>query len=208
MRPALRLVCLLAAAALMLLAAACGIPLSSHPSELASKGVPSGLLSAGTTTSPTTPSTVPSVETQVSIFLIDALDQVYQVQRYVSVPAPLGAVIEALADGPTPQERFFGLQSEVPSSTKVISTTISGNGTMATINFNNAFAMTAGVSEIQAAAQVVLTTMNLLPKVTGVSFELSGTGIEVPIQGGSEVQVASRADYSTLVPAPATSTTG
>ena len=90
--------------------------------------------------------------------------------------------------GPTDAESEAGLQSALPAQTTVIDATI-GTGGIATVNLGGTFAQLVGPPQIQAVAQVVFTA-SAVPGVTGVTFELSGQPVEVPVASGVEVPVA------------------
>ncbi len=196
-----------AASIFIFAATGCGIPLSNQPTNIQVQGSPPTIAKQSPSTSSSTTTSIPSVEVPITIYLVDLYGHLYPVQRYVPISATLAEVVSALADGPTASESAFGIQSEVPADTRVESTTVSSNGTVVTIDFNSSFAQTAGISTIEAAAQVVITTLQFLPKATGVSFEINGTLVGPTVQGGQQVPIANRADYSSFLP-PAISQSG
>jgi hypothetical protein len=175
--------------------AACGVPVDKQPSALS--GVPFGLLQPNS--SPTTATTAPSpVEVPVQIFLIGPTGHLASVARDVSVSAPdLATVLQALMAGPTDAESGTGLQSALTTQTTVLGAGITGG--VATVNLGGTFGQLVGPPEIQAVAQVVFTA-SALPGVTGVTFELSGQPVEVPIASGALVPVAAPAQFATLAP--------
>jgi hypothetical protein len=177
--------------------AGCGVPVDKQPSALSRHGIPFDLLqpNPSTTTATTTPS---PVEVPVQIFLIGPTGRLAPVTRDVSGSTPdLPTVLEALVAGPTDAESARGLQSALTTQTTVLAATIAGG--VATVNLGGTFGQLVGPPEIQAVAQVVFTA-SALPGVTGVTFELSGQPVEVPVASGALVPVAMRAQFAPLSP--------
>lgn len=186
---------LLAAAAFLL--TGCGIPTDANPHPLPRKSVPFNLLSPVAPTTTTT--SVPSpLEVPVRIFLIAPSGHLIAVTRDVPFPAPMQMVLTALFAGPTNAEAAGGLSSAIPSDARVISA-FTSNG-VATVDMNNAFAQLVGPTQVDAVAQVVFTA-TALPGVTGVTFELAGHDVEVPVAGGAQVPgPVTRLQFSPLAP--------
>jgi hypothetical protein len=183
--------------------AGCGIPIDAQPTALAKNGIPFGLLNPAAPT--TTTSTPSSVEVPVQIFLIGPTGRLVAVARDVPVSAPdLQTVLEALVAGPTDVEESAGLQSALSAQTTVFGATIVGQ--IATINLGGSFGQLVGPPQIQAVAQIVFTA-SALPGVTGVSFELSGLPVEVPVASGAQVPVASTTQFAPYAPEPSSTTT-
>jgi spore germination protein GerM len=187
----------LAAAALVLGLAACGVPVDKQPAALNPNGVPFDLLAP--TQSTTTVTTAPSpIEVPVRIFLIGPSGHLVAVTRTVSVSPPdLATVLRALVAGPTEVESTAGLQSAVTAQTTVLGANIAGG--VATVNLGGAFGQLVGPPEIQAVAQVVFTA-SALPGVTGVTFQLAGQSVEVPVASGALVPVANTTQFAALAP--------
>jgi Sporulation and spore germination len=187
----------LALGAVLAGAASCGVPVDSHPTALARHGIPFNLLAPNVST--TTATTAPSpIEVPVQIFLIGPTGHLVPVARDVPVSAPdLATLLRALLAGPTDAESAAGLQSALTTQTTVIGASISG-GT-ATVNLGGAFGQLVGPPQIQAVAQVVFTASGL-PGVTGVTFELVGAAVDVPVASGAQVPVASTAQFAALAP--------
>jgi spore germination protein GerM len=134
----------------------------------------------------------------VRIFLIGPTGHLVAVSRDVSVSPPdLATVLRALVAGPTDAESTAGLQSAVTTQTTVLGANIAGG--VATVNLGGAFGQLVGPPEIQAVAQVVFTA-SALPGVTGVTFELMGQAVEVPVASGALVPVATTAQFAALAP--------
>ena len=175
----------------------CGVPVDRQPAALSRHGIPFNLLEP--TAPSTTATTAPSlVGVPVQIFLIGANGHVAPVAREVPVSAPdLATVLGALVLGPTDAEAASGLQSAIPVRTTILGATISG--AIATVNLGGTFDQLVGPPQIQAVAQVVFTASSL-PGVTGVTFELAGVAVEVPVASGAQVPVANRSQFTDLAP--------
>ncbi|MHB8296736.1 MAG: GerMN domain-containing protein [Acidimicrobiales bacterium] len=169
---------LLAAAAIGL--SGCALSPQASPQPVEKKSVPFGLLASSTST----PTTAPAAGQQVPVRVYMAgRTTLVPVQRSVTSPLTLKAVLTVLLDGPTNAEAARGIQTAISSQTAVISAHISYTGT-ALINLNSAFAQITGQSLILAVAQIVYTTTSI-PGVTSVRFALSGHPVEVPTQNGT-----------------------
>jgi hypothetical protein len=193
-----RLVGVVVAASVAVALAGCGVPIDKQPAALSRAGVPFGLLdpNSPTTTSTTTPS---PVEVPVRIFLIGPNGRVAPVARDVPVSAPdLQTVLEALVAGPTDAEAAAGYQSAIPAQTTVIGASIVGG--IATVNLGANFGQLVGTQQIQAVAQLVFTASGL-PGVGGVTFELDGVAVDVPVASGADVAVTSTAQFAPFAPA-------
>jgi hypothetical protein len=186
-----------AAWAVVLGLSGCGVPVDKQAAALSRHGIPFDLLAP--TQSTTTVTTGPSpIEVPVQIFLIGSSGHLVAVTRNVSVSPPdLATVLRALVAGPNDNESASGLQSAVATQTTVLGANIAG-GT-ATVNLGGTFGQIVGPPEIQAVAQVVFTA-SALPGVTGVTFELMGQPVQVPVTSGALVPVATTAQFAALAP--------
>jgi hypothetical protein len=192
--PAVALVVALVACAGL---AGCGVPIDTQPTALSKSGIPFGLLAP---TSPvTTPTTAPSpVEVPVQIYLVSPTGHLVPAARDVPVSAPdLASVLGALVLGPTDAEAAAGLQSALSAQTTILGATIASG--VATVNMGGAFGQLVGPPQIEAVAQIVFTASGL-PGVSGVTFELSGVPVEVPVAGGAQVPLATTAQFAPLAP--------
>ena len=178
-------------------AAGCGVPVDKEPTALSRHGIPFDLLAP--TQSTTTVTTAPSpIAVPVQIFLIGPTGHLAAVTRTVSVSPPdLATVLRALVAGPNNVESTAGLQSALTTQTTVLGANIAGG--VATVNLGGAFGQLVGPPQIQAVAQIVFTA-SALPGVTGVTFELSGQSVQVPIASGALVPVATTAQFTALAP--------
>jgi spore germination protein GerM len=178
---------------------ACGIPVDNAPHALARSDVPFGLLqpsNAATTTSTTTP----SVGVPVTVYMMGADGHLTAVSRDVPVPAPITAVLGALVAGPTATEASTGLASAIPTQTSILSAAVTAG--VVTVNLAGPFDQLVGQAQIEAVAQFVFTA-TAQPGVHGVSFQLSGQPVEVPVAGGAQVPVATPDQFAPLAPIPA-----
>jgi spore germination protein GerM len=177
---------------------ACGIPVDNGPHALARNDVPFGLLQPSGASS-TTSTTTPSVGVPVIVYMIGADGHLVAVSRDVPVPAPITAVLGALVDGPTATEAGSGLASAIPTQTSLLSAAVTSG--VVTVNLAGPFDQLVGQAQIQAVAQFVFTAA-AQPGVRGVSFQLSGQPVEVPVAGGAQVPVATPDQFAPLAPAP------
>ena len=165
--------------------AACGIPTQHQPSTISPSRVPLALASPGgsgtTTTQPNTKS-----EVQVTIYLLNADDTLAPAHRFVQVPAPLDSILTALMGGPTQADENDGLYTAIPSDVAVLSAP-PAQGSVVTVNFNEAFGEITGADTELAVAQVVATVVAASKPGTGVLFEIDGQPISVPISSGAQV---------------------
>ena len=182
---------------------ACGVPVDGHPIALSCQGVPFGLLEpTGPTTSlaPVPPS---AVNVPVQIYLFGSNGHLVAADRDLPVAdANLAAVVGALVVGPTDAEATAGIQSSLPALTTVLSGTAIVDG-VATVNLGGTFGQLVGTQEIEAVAQLVFTA-SALPGVNGVTFQLSGLPVDVPVASGADVTVATTAQFAPFAPATTT----
>ena len=165
--------------------AACGIPTQQAPSSISSSHVPVGLTNPGGGTPPTQPKA--KSEVQVTISLLDSDNALAPVYRYVQVPAPLDAILTAMLGGPTQNEENDGLYTAIPSDVAVLSVPPS-QGSVVTVNFNDAFGEITGSDAGLAVAQVVATVVAWKGKPgTSVLFEIDGQPNSVPTSSGAQV---------------------
>jgi hypothetical protein len=189
----------LVAAVLALAMTGCGIPVTGQASSVPPHQVPFHLLSPTVPTSTTT--TVPAAAFVAErIYLVNPNGILLPAARDVAVPAPLGAVLEALLAGPSRAETAAGITSAIPPGVKVLSLSVTG-GT-ATLNLNQAFGAISPTSETQAVAQLVLTTTGQAD-IAAVSFAIDGQPIAVPTASGASTKSpVTAASYSALLRTP------
>lgn len=177
--------------------AGCGIPTDSGPDGLA---LPPEL-DPSTSVAPTTTSLPPEAATVTR--------RVYFLQndRLVGVPRAFPResaftldLFQALADGPTPEERERGLTSAIPVGTVVDKAPTSGRQIM-TIGLNEAFAAGAeGNQRIRATAQFVYTATASPNRPDGVRFQEANEWLQLADGEG----VLQELDPETGIPEPLT----
>lgn len=185
-----------------LVASGCGVPVDAKPQVLPASAVPFGLLQRTASTSSTTSTTTP-VGVSVKVFLLDSTGKLSGRDRLIPVhPAggELEAVLSALVDGPTSAETAAGYHTAIPAQTKVLHASESGG--IATVDVSTVFGQLVGPPQIQAVAQFVYTA-TALPGITGVTFQLGGAPVQVPVASGAQVAVAVPAQFASLAPASA-----
>jgi len=188
--------------AVVVLTAACGIPVAGSPSKIARADVPFHLLDP--TTAPTTVPDNPVVGAREQIFLVDTSQHVRSVIRDVAPPATLTAIMGALLDGPTSAESSAGLQSFLTG--KPADVTASVNGGIATVDFTTNPFQIVGPDQTLAVAQVVYTA-TAQPGVLGVLFQIDGNPIAVPTAAGVQVPgPVTDATYAAQAPVGSTAT--
>jgi hypothetical protein len=192
-----------ATAALLLVAlvtAACGIPTGRGPTAIGKSDVPFQLLNP-TPTGTVTSTLPPSVAVPEQIFLVAPSQSLIAANRDVEIPATLSEVLGALLEGPTATESAAGLQTYLAGTRTQVTATVAAG--IATVNFSvNPVQVVGPAIETIAIAQVVYTATQQ-PGVTGVSFEIAGQPIEVPIDSGADVAgPVDRSSYLAQAPAP------
>ena len=178
----------------------CGVPSDRSPSAIPRRAIPFGLL-APSTKSTTTTSAPSPVAATVQIYLVGPNGHLVKVAREVPASqASLDTALDALVKGPTNEEAAAGLQSDVPARTVVLGASI-GVGGVATVNLGGTFGQLVGQAQILAVAQIVFTATGVAG-VTGVTFELLGQPVNVPVANGAQVTTATPAQFATLAPLP------
>ena len=189
-----------AAAVTVISLTGCGVPSDRSPSAIPRRAIPFGLL-APSTKSTTTTSAPSPVAATVQIYLVGPNGHLVKVAREVPASqASLDTALDALVKGPTNEEAAAGLQSDVPAQTVVLGASI-GVGGVATVNLGGTFGQLVGQAQILAVAQIVFTATGVAG-VTGVTFELLGQPVNVPVANGAQVTTATPAQFATLAPLP------
>jgi germination protein M len=115
-------------------------------------------------------------------------------------PAVGRAALEALLDGPTPDEDAAGLGTEIPEGTQLLGLSIDEDG-LAVVDLSREFESGGGSLSMQARVAQVVYTLTQFPTVDRVSFRLDGEAVDA-IGGegvpGSEVD---RSDFEDVTPA-------
>jgi Sporulation and spore germination len=165
-----------------LLAAGCGIPTQQQPSAVSSSRVPPGLVSPNL---PSTSTTQPRASVNVTIYLLGPTEGLVPRQRVVQIPAPLKSILTALFAGPDQAEAHLGIGTAIPTDVAVLSVTTQGS--VVTVNLNEAFGEITGTNTELAVAQVVATVAAESGLTTGVIFQIEGEQTSVPVASGAQV---------------------
>ena len=165
-----------------LLAAGCGIPTQQQPSAVSSSRVPPGLVSPNL---PSTSTTQPRASVNVTIYLLGPTEGLVPRQRVVQIPAPLKSILTALFAGPDQSEAHLGIGTAIPTDVAVLSVTTQGS--VVTVNLNEAFGEITGTNTELAVAQVVATVAAESGLTTGVIFQIDGEQTSVPVASGAQV---------------------
>jgi spore germination protein GerM len=166
--------------------AACGIPTQQQPSSISPGRVPVALVSPGGSGTATTQPNTKS-EVQVTIYLLNADNTLAALHRFVQVPAPLNSIITALLAGPTQADENDGVYTAIPGDVAVLPAA-PPQGSVVTVNFNDAFGQITGADAELAIYQVVATVVAAQGKLaTGVLFEIDGQPTSVPVSSGAQV---------------------
>jgi hypothetical protein len=117
-------------------------------------------------------------------------------------PTPMvaTAAVNALLDGPTPDEHASGFATEVPAGTKLLGIAIH-NG-VATVDFTSEYQSGGGSRSMQTRLGQVVYTLTQFPTVQKVRFRLDGSPVNVFSSEGIVIDhPVGRADYADLLPA-------
>ena len=106
-------------------------------------------------------------------------------QRVVQIPAPLKSILTALFAGPDQAEAQLGIGTAIPTDVAVLSVTTQGS--VVTVNLNEAFGEITGTNTELAVAQVVATVAAESGLTTGVIFQIEGEQTSVPVASGAQV---------------------
>jgi len=193
--PGRRLAALVVGAAVVVGAAACGVPLEDHARATPPEAVPYGLLEPGTSTSST------QAPSDGAVLYLVGQRGLSPVRRPVPSPVSVRVVVEALGADPPPDEEGLGLRSVLAAEEFVLGAR-SATG-VGRIDLADRFRSLPEREQTLALAQLVLTAT----EVTGidrVAFTLNGEPLDVPTADGTlRSGSVTRADYESLLATPA-----
>jgi germination protein M len=115
-------------------------------------------------------------------------------------PAVGRAALEALLDGPTPDERAAGLESEIPEGTQLLDLSIDEDG-LAVVDLTRDFESGGGSLSMQARVAQVVFTLTQFPTIDRVSFRLGGEDVDAIGGEGIPASAVERADFEDVTPA-------
>jgi Sporulation and spore germination/Immunoglobulin-like domain of bacterial spore germination len=178
-----------AGGALALAAAGCG----------SEKAVSLGKPKPATTTGTEPTGTVPTLlSLEVWFTRGDGLVSVHRTQK--PTPRVATGAIEALLGGPTAAERASGVDSAVPSGTRLLGITIRDG--VATVDLTSEYQSGGGSRSMQTRLGQVVYTLTQFPTVQKVRFRLDGSPVDVFSSEGIVLDhPVGRADYANLLPA-------
>lgn len=111
--------------------------------------------------------------------------KLFVTERTVPATTSVGkAALDRLLAGPSAAEYAAGLRSQVPAGTQLLGLSIT-SGT-ATVNLSSSFGAAASPSTMALRIAQVVYSLAQFPTVSGVRFEINGTGVTVI--GGVPVQ--------------------
>jgi germination protein M len=115
-------------------------------------------------------------------------------------PAVGRAAMEALLDGPTPDEAAAGLGTEIPDGTQLLDLSIDEDG-LATVDLSRGFESGGGSLSMQARVAQVVFTLTQFPTVERVSFRLDGEDVDAIGGEGVPASEVERGDFEEVTPA-------
>ena len=180
---------LLLGTALLLALAGCG------SEEAVSLGPPASTDANVSTTTQTTPATVP-----LKVWFARG-DGLVAVERdHAPTAAVAKAAVQALLSGPSAAERASGLGTAIPAGTKLLG--ISLHDGVATVDLTSEYQTGGGSLSMQLRLGQVVYTLTEFPTVKKVLFHLDGAPVDVFSGEGIVLAGAvSRSDYADLLPA-------
>jgi len=174
--------------------AGCGVPTQNVAHATPDDQVPSGLLSPTPPTTTTLPPT--TATTAITICLTSPIGPLRTVVRHVPANPTTTAVLAALAQDPTTQEKAVGLGTSVTSG---IAANVQKG--IAHVTLDPEFASNSSADQLTAVAQIVC-TLTAQPGIGQLQFELGGAAAAVPRgDGSSTTDPVSRDNYPDLMPA-------
>lgn len=183
------------AVVLAVVAGGCSVGNEAQPRAMSPDDVPFGLLDAPSIAPPTT--TEPGRRTtNVTLYFVRQ-GKLVPSARVVPAPAPVGAVLQLLLEGPTERESREGLQSAISPATRLLD--VSVDGAVAQVNLSASFVESRVQDQTAAVAQIVVTAAGL-PGIRGVTFALAGRPVEVPAADNTLRRgTLTPADYAALI---------
>lgn len=179
-----------AAAVLLLVLAACGMPRSAAPQAIPPSSVPFGLLNSHPATASPNP-----VGPVGHVYFVHN-NQLVAVGRRIPGIDPPAELVRSLLDGPKTAETSAGLSTAIPSRTGLLSLDL--EGTVAIVDLTHQFGNVSGSDEVVAVAQIVY-TVTTSAFIQAVEFSINGKRVEVPDGSGSlSLRPRTRAEYRTL----------
>ena len=135
-----------------------------------------------------------------ALFFVEG-DRLDEVQREVEADErPVVAVLRALIDGPSSEERELGVSTQVPAEVRLLEARVT-SGT-ALVDVSGEFQEPAAPDAIALRVAQVVWTLTDLEGVDAVAFSIDGESVAVTTGDGAAVsRRVSRQDYSEFSPA-------
>jgi len=183
------------AAAVLALAAACGVPTDDEARIARPEDVPFELLEAERRPEVGDPAAGATI---AEVYLVaDQEAALVPVARRVTGPS-LAAVLAELERDPTEAESAAGLRSALADSDVIAGAEVAGD--TATVDLSDDFAAIGGSEQLTAIAQIVFTA-TARSGIDRVAFTIEGASVEVPRGDGSLTSGAvTRDDYAGGLP--------
>lgn len=182
------------------LAAGCGVSTDDRPHEISQSNVPEGFGDDPATTDPATRTAQPGE--RVGIWLLHDEDgEVLLTRRTRPVPRPPSdaAILEALLEGPTRQERDASITTAIPRSTR-LATAPDRVGEVLVVDLSDGFFQVNGDDLRNAYAQIVCTA-DEIDGVRAVEFQIDGSAVGAFDGDGQSSDRPMRCrDYEQLLP--------
>jgi spore germination protein GerM len=192
----------IAAAAVVALAAGCGLSPDDEPNAIAPENLPPGLIDPNPGTS-TTLADSPGTSTVPVYFLVRVGDatRLIEVEREVADDSSPAARVGALLTQPTAEETDDGITTALPADLILVDEpALDEEEHILTVNVSRELNLLEGAELTRAVAQIVWTATEL-DDVQRVRFLVEGEPIPVPDDEGVEKSDAvGQADYRALAP--------
>lgn len=177
------------AAAVLILAAGCGVTVQDEPQQVQPPRGPHRILASGLPAPP-----APGTAEELLYFTKDGA--LIPTTRRVRATPTVETLVRDLVAGPNDVERDAGLGSALTGTTLTLA---ARHGSQITIEMDEPVAGTGRSDEVLAYGQVV-TTLTARPDITSVIFTRDGQRIGIPRADGSLSQAPlTAADYASLV---------
>lgn len=174
---------------LVVLLAACGVPLEAEP-EILDIAIDE----------PPQVAEPPTEDLEAVTIYLAGGESVVPVTRDLPSPADVVVVLESLFDGVTEPESRAGLRSSIPPESRLLG--VEQVGSSIVVDLGREFTAVGGEQEIMAVAQIVLSATGVAG-VESVSFEIETVPTAVPVSDGALSDDAVTAhEYADLVQAP------
>lgn len=188
-------------AGLALLGCACGVPIDRAPNALPANELPGALSAAPATTVPPgiDPSNSNRPHVDITIFLVNGLQQLVAATRAIKPPQTLQAVLTSLANGPSSKESAGGYSTDLPAGVSLTGTSLQPHG-IAVVDVGASFLAQGGETAIDEYAQVVCSLARSLTQVKAVDFTSAGVPSGALLANGQLVErPVTPADYKSLL---------